>query len=385
MLDDSFSVPPGLVEVDLKPESEDSALERAAINWTALGGKVPPPRRFAWDPWLPAGKVALLNGFGAVGKSLLAQQLATAYALGRALFGGETEGRPVLMIAAEDDHDETWRRQIEICERFGISPDEVNNLTIVPDCGLADMTLARVQPDGRIDTTPLWDDLWRMIDKRRPGPVVLDNAALLFAVNENDRMHVTRCVGLLRSLCYHFNTTVLLLCHNNKVGDFSGSTAWENAARARLALARNEGGETVTLSRPKANYAGNGDITIRWERGSFRCEDEHGMTDAERLDAKIAQREHADVFLQALDTLNAQGRNVSHSPNARNYAPKVMAEHRLCGTLTKQQIKGAMELLFSECRIVANAEVGRNEQRRQKIFGIARADVEIDGGEENQL
>ena len=54
-------------------------------------------------PWIPARMATLLHSFGGVGKSLLAQQIATAYALGLELFGGATEGRPALVLAGEDD------------------------------------------------------------------------------------------------------------------------------------------------------------------------------------------------------------------------------------------------------------------------------------------
>ena len=63
-----------------------------------------------------------------MGKSLLGQQIATAYVLGAELFGGTTEARPALFLAGEDDHDEVWRRQLAICRRLGVqlvtcSPD----------------------------------------------------------------------------------------------------------------------------------------------------------------------------------------------------------------------------------------------------------------------
>jgi RecA-family ATPase len=356
-----------------QPPDPAAVLKAAAMDWNALAGRRPPRRRFAWNPWMPAGKVAVLNGSGAVGKTLLAQQLATAYALGRPLFGGETEGGPVLVIAAEDDHDEVWQRQLDICVRFGIDdPSQIKGLMIVPDFGAADMTLARVDTAGKITTTMAFEALRQTIAENRPGLTVLDNAAILFAISEIDRMQVTRCIGLLRSLCHEFATSILLLCHNNKTGDFSGSTAWENAVRTRLSMARNHDDATiVTLSRPKANYAANGETKMRWCQGSFRSVDEEVMTDAERLDAAIERRAHADVFLEALDTLTARQRNLSISRNAANYAPKVMIECCLSKKLTQRQLEDAMELLLDEQRIEPDVKLWKGENRHTK-YGLAR-------------
>ncbi len=361
-----------------QPPDSGAVLTAAAMDWQALAGRRPPRRRFAWTPWLPAGKVAVLNGSGAVGKTLLAQQLATAYALGRPLFGGETERKPALVIAAEDDHDECWQRQLDICGRFGIDdPSEIEGLMIVPDFGAADMTLARVEPSGKITTTVLFEALRQTIAERRPGLTVLDNAAILFAINECDRMQVTRCIGLLRSLCHEFETTILLLAHNNKTGDFSGSTAWENAVRSRLSMARDVDDPTiVTLRRPKANYAGIGETTMRWCQGSFRSLDEDVMTEGERLDAKIERRAHADVFLEALAALTARCRNLSTRRNATNYAPKVMHECRLSKGLTQRQLESAMELLLDEQRIAPDVKLWKGENRHPK-FGLARTEEVI--------
>jgi RecA-family ATPase len=361
------------IEDTAQPPDPAAVLKAAAMDWQALAGRRPPRRRFAWNPWLPAVKVAVLNGSGAVGKTLLAQQLATAYALGRPLFGGETEGGPVLVIAAEDDHDECWQRQLDICARFGIDdPSKIDGLMIIPDFGAADMTLARIDPTGKIMTTVVFEALRQTIAEHRPGLTVLDNAAILFAINECDRMQVTRCIGLLRSLCHEFETSILLLAHNNKTGDFSGSTAWENAVRSRLSMARNQDDPTiVTLRRPKANYAGTGETTMRWCQGSFRSVDEEVMTEGERLDALIERRAHADVFLAALDALTARYRNLSSRKNAANYAPKVMIECRLSKGLNQRQLEDAMELLLDEQRVEPDVRLWKGDNRHAK-FGLAR-------------
>lgn len=350
---------------------DDDRKQLPVIDWDGLEGQEPPRRMFAWDQWLPAAKPALLNGFGAVGKTLIAQQLATAYSLGRPLFGSATEGRPAILLAAEDDHDEVWRRQVDICRRMGVKLKDLSNLHIVPDFGDGDMTLARISDNGEITLTPRYHQLCRLIETTKAGLVVLDNSSILFAVNEIVRVPVTRLIGILRQIAYRHNTTPLLLCHNNRGGDFSGSSAWENAVRSRLALTKSDDGQTVKLSRPKANYAGNGEVTLRWENGSFRCE-EH-MTAEECMVAEAATRQHAEVFLIALDKLIKRCVTTSTSRKAGNYAPKVILDEKMGGGLSKKHLEEAMNLLLDEQRILPNADLPWKKTDRHPACGINRA------------
>ena len=90
------------------------------------------------------------------------------------------------------------------------------------------------------------------------GLVMLDNSAKLFAVREGDRIGVTRCVGLLNAICEDFDTTAVLVAHDNKSGDYSGSTAWENCCRSRLHLTRDDDDGAIIMAMPKANYSATG-------------------------------------------------------------------------------------------------------------------------------
>ena len=341
-----------------------------SLDWAALAGQTPPPRKFAWNPWIPAKTATLIHGFGGAGKTLLGQQICTAYALGLDLFGGKTEGRPALMIAGEDDHDEIWRRQIDVCNYFGIGlTDLVDKLHIraVPHL---DVTLAQ-QAGGTLARTPMFDAIQNLIVEVNAGLVTLDNASKMFAINEIDRAAVTRCLGYLNAICHDGDCSVLLIAHNNRTGDFSGSSAWENAVRSRLALVPDKESETVTLSRPKANYAADGSVTLRWTQGAFHCETEAAMSQGERLTVELERRQHVDTFLSALDALSAQQRAVSHSPRAGNYAPKVMIEAGLVDGLTVRQLKAAMEVLFKESRIVADKTLWQKADRHFAV-GIGR-------------
>src|SRR5437763_1943940 len=73
------------------------------------------PVRWLWWPYLPRGKLALLDGDPGVGKSLLAIDLAARLSRGGPLPDGTPAGRPhvTLLLGAEDDAADTTRPRAE--------------------------------------------------------------------------------------------------------------------------------------------------------------------------------------------------------------------------------------------------------------------------------
>lgn len=375
----ALPLPCDLSPDEAKGDGADAAvaaqLKRATLDLLTLAQRPPPERSYAWDPWIAERTVTLLHGSGGSGKSLLLQQLLSAYALNQDLFGGGTMGggRPTLLLAGEDDHDELWRRQVAICRRLGSDLSELDgklDLLAVPHL---DITLAEGGDTATLTTTPQHDALRERIRDRQYGLIGLDNSAKLFAVPEGNRVAVTRCVGLLSAICQEHNATVVLVAHDNKTGEYSGSTAWENACRSRLHLTRKEGGE-LELEMPKANYSALGQISLVWDDWSFRASDPVLMTEDERLRAEEAEQEQAEAFLKALDRLTGQGCNVSDGPCTSNYAPKVVLERGLGKGLTKKQLERAMNLLLNEGRIKANQNVVQSSNRHWRK-GLARTDA----------
>ena len=59
------------------------SFNREPLRWSTLALGPPPPRDWAISHWLGMGHVTLLAGKGGIGKTLIAQQLGSALALGR--------------------------------------------------------------------------------------------------------------------------------------------------------------------------------------------------------------------------------------------------------------------------------------------------------------
>jgi energy-coupling factor transporter ATP-binding protein EcfA2 len=89
------------------------SVRRPPLCWDDLEGREPPEREWIIKHWIPKGHTTLLAGRPGIGKTLLAQHIATANALGRTYLEPLAAQR-VLTWAGEDDEGEFWRRQLAI-------------------------------------------------------------------------------------------------------------------------------------------------------------------------------------------------------------------------------------------------------------------------------
>jgi hypothetical protein len=346
----------------------------APILFAELDGKQPPPRRFVIDPWLPTGCVTSLYGEGGIGKSLLAQQMATCSALGVSAFGFTVcEHGPVVGIFTEDDDTELWRRQVGINRAVPpLTMGQLKNLHLQGRVGLENAMVTF--PASRVPQIgPLSDTVRGACELYKPKLLVLDNIAQLFGGDENDRFQVSYFCNLIAGLAQEFDLAALMLGHPAKMqgSEYSGSTAWNACVRNRLLLSRDKETGQLTLARVKSNYAGPDSVPMQWTDGVLRPTGATFMGEDDREALRRREQEAERAFLTALDALTAQGRNVSHSRNAPNFAPKVMGEALPEIGFGTRELDAAMGRLFHKQAILANAKVGRGANRHS-IFGIKR-------------
>jgi RecA-family ATPase len=364
---------------ETKPDEQDQIREQVKtqmLDWPALIGRKAPSRRFILPDWLPAYCVILLHGFGGTGKTLLAQQIGTACILQCQFLGGVADACPVLGWFGEDDHDELWRRQEAINAAFGIADvGELEGKLFWRACPGDDLSLFTATSEGDYSTTALFDVLRAQIVETSAKLTILDSATQIAAIPENNRVLVTRCIQALNKLCLETGTTIILIGHNSRTGDFSGSTAWENRVRARLHMKREkdeDGGESIMLCRPKANYAALEDgVSLEWHEGAYRCTDHRFETYGDRLDREMKERETDQAFLAALDQLTEQRRSTSASPQAANFAPKLIAADGLVNGFSRRDLERSMSRLFKAGEIVADAKLWQRGDRHWAT-GLAR-------------
>lgn len=336
----------------------------------------PTPKPFIMAGFVPARELTLATGAGGANKSTFGQQLATCCAAGVPMLGIDVMQGPALYITAEDDDDRLHWMQTHICRALAVDmAGMAGKLHLVSLRGRLGNELATFDAEGKLRPAPSFQLLKATIEQTGSSLVVLDNAAHLFAGNENDRQQVTAFVNLLYSLCRDLGVTIILVAHSNKAGDsYSGSTAWLNAVRSQIVLQRPEGAidpDERLLTLGKANYARQGEeLRFRWHEFAL-VRDEDLPADLRQEMAATVQASHDnDVFLRCLDVRNGQERAVSeNAASAKTYAPKVFAEMPESKGVGIKRLEAAMDRLFR----TGSIERGFlwREDRKDK-FGLRR-------------
>ena len=227
------------------------------MDWRALEQTPPEPTRWRIDGWLPEGTVTLLSANGGVGKSNLSLQLAVSLVHGYGCLGMTTHQSRVLVLSGEDEARTVHFRVANICADLKVDLSSLEDRLIAYDLTKTDCVLWR---DGGVTDRMQW--LADVVVRARADVVIVDNASDVFAANENDRTEVRGFMRCLNMIAGETRAAVLLLAHVDKASvrhgagtesasTFSGSTAWNNSARSRWAMTRED--DAVVLRHEKSN------------------------------------------------------------------------------------------------------------------------------------
>lgn len=326
------------------------ARRNRALDWAALSQSPPPARAWAIEHWLGMGHVTLLAGAGGTGKTSVAQAMGSCLALNRDYLDSVLAARRVLMWACEDDVHELHRRQLAIAQKLGVGLAEFCGLFLHSYDG-EQVELAGAA-DGSLVAAPMLAELSEQIGDYRADVVILDNIARLYGGNENDRHQVTSFMAMLTAAARPTNAAVLLLGHPGKAAgsEYSGSTAWEGAARARLYLGRNlpdkePGPEepiddgVLYLCRRKANYSTRDYRRIQYIDGVMIPDD------AERPITARSAEYTQDVVVRAVVALERIGKWGNSSTASPDYLPKLADQYQLLEGVGRKQFASAVREL----------------------------------------
>lgn len=328
------------------------------LDWPALDGKTPPDREWAIKHWLGMGHVTLLAGPGAIGKTLLAQTIASHLAWGQSIIDEIERPRKVLMWACEDDHDELWRRQIAIAAHMDVSLSAFEeNLVIVPRAGNENTLLTNTY--GSPGWTPLIEELREQVNDLKIDVLILDNVRQLCA-NEIDGHFVTRFVNTFAAMRPGLATVLLAHPSRAQGSEFSGNGAWENACRMRWYLGNklpgekhddpDDEGETDTryLYKRKANYSAKDVIKLDYRDGLLLPnEASQGAPVGDIFRAGLAE----NIVLKSIPRLIAMGKCPTDGATSPEYLPRLMIEFKLQENMTKRDLTSAMRGLMLSGRI----------------------------------
>jgi hypothetical protein len=282
-VDAFFDVLPDEVESlfvsDAPPIATREVEPLVCIDPTTWAGRLPQPREWVVDGWMPKGEVTLLYGDGGVGKSLLAMQFATCAATSRPWLGQTTRPSRVMGFFCEDGEDELFRRQADINKALGVEFAELTDLRLISRKHFDNTFALWDRQTGALKLQPVWHQLVHAAKVFKADVLIVDTIADVFAGSEIDRAQVSAFVkSCLGRMAQEIGGSVLALGHPSLSGKSSGqgtsgSTAWSNAARSRLYLKHPKGsdrGNTRVLEGMKANYGPKGsELIIRYNRGAF--------------------------------------------------------------------------------------------------------------------
>lgn len=340
------------------------------LDLRALSERTPPERVWALRYWIAMGHAHLLVGVGGIGKSTFLGQLAACLAIARPFIDEIPAPQRVLMWACEDDADEIWRRLLAVATWLDVPLDALaENLHIVPRHGRDNALFTN--EGGHLRFTLTLNELRAQVHDLGAQVVMLDNLAHMFGADENRRHDVTTFLnGLAGALP---GRALILAGHPSRAegSEFSGSSAWENAVRARFYLGRflpdqrpgdadEDSGDAVRfLARRKANYSARDWRRFRYSDGVLvpdPVETGGGMVD------EIRRKKAERVALDGLAKLKAMDVRAVDAMNSPAFLPRLLLDYRLADGCTKSDLTGAMRALMLDGRIT-RATVGRYSNR----------------------
>jgi hypothetical protein len=353
-------------------------IRRNWMDWAALAEREPPARAWIISHWLSYNPT-LCAGRGGIGKTLLAQQIATALAL-QLPFVDEVE-RPMrtLMWSCEDDHDELWRRQVAICAHFERDLAELKDRLVI-DARYGCENELFMPYMGACIWTSLMAELSAQVNDHRAEVVILDNVAQIFGANENDRHQVTQFVNGLCGLGQGRSLAIIVLAHPARAltSEYSGSSAWENACRMRWFLGdrlpdRPEDeaqSDERYLAKRKVNYTERDFRRFLYRDGVLvpdSLPDCSGGTGHD-LYMQIKRKRVQDAVLSAVEKLAARNLYASEFPTSHRGLPKLMIDYDLHAGHSKHAITRAMRDLIITGRL--QTEMVRSSTSRHGIRGL---------------
>ncbi len=214
-----------------------------------------------------------MGAHGGTGKSTIALMLGVCAALGRPLFGVDTEPCKTVFVSLEDGANIVRHRLASICRAWGIDPLTLHDRLHIVD-GTEHPELFAAETRGAGEKTPTYHELRRLVQLEGVGLVVVDNASDAYGGDEIQRRQVRAFMRALVEVARLTNCAVMLLAHVDKATSrnkraeggegYSGSTAWHNSARSRLFLTRGDDG-LLTLEHQKSNFGKCCDpLTLEW-------------------------------------------------------------------------------------------------------------------------
>jgi RecA-family ATPase len=370
-------LPPGSTVVPFRPrEKSEQRVEPktplAFVNMSSWDESPVPEREWAVRKRIPIRQVTSLAGEGAVGKSILELQLASAHVLGRDWLGSLPEPGRAIYLGCEDEADELHRRLADVCAHYKVTFSSLSRDLHLLSYVDRDALLAMPDRSGRMVPTQLYERLLEAAGDIKPKHIGIDTQADTFGGNELDRSQVRQYIALLRKLAITANGSVVLLNHPSLTGistgtGLSGSTGWHNSVRGRIYMRKaDDDPELRVIDFLKNQYGPCDDrITVRYQNGVFVPDDGKSSTKRAAEDAKADS-----LFLELLALAAGQHRYFGAKPGT-SYAPARLAEMSQAHGTPSKVLAAAMERLFAANKIKLIKDPTKKESKATMVVVFA--------------
>lgn len=334
-----------------------------------------PPTRFVIEPIIPQGQVTLLSGHGGAGKSTLALTLAAHVACGSNWNELRCTAGRVVFVSLEDSAELVGWRLRAICQAYGLDWGQVSRDVVIADGSETDdAALAREhRVDGAMTVQPTASMSQLPEVVAGAALIVIDNASDAADLDEINRQRVRAFMRMLVQLARDAGAGVLLLAHIDKhsatrgrAGNtFSGSTAWHNSARSRIALIE-VGDGAVELVHEKANFSARA-APLRLHfigRGVLMLHDD-------KLCEPSSEARQADInaVFAALSAAQAAGRIVPPGRSGASNAYSVLSNF---GLRDFMRGPGSRERFWRALETILSDELAQVVEYRTKDFKIRK-------------
>lgn len=347
--------------------------------------------KFSVNPWFPCRLVTLLGGHGGIGKSSLALAIAAHVACGQPFAGLEVEQSAVLIVSLEDEASIVRSRLRKIIEVYDLPHQQVLDHMRLLD---GTQTFAALMTESESHSPqPLFTKAFTELTEAAVGVglIIIDNASDAFDANENSRRIVRAFIRGLTSLARKHNCALVLLAHIDKASakngsqgnSYSGSTAWHNSSRSRLALLDHDG--AITLVHEKANLSAKANpVIISFEDGAPVANANAlsaGLTfedfDQNEITRAIKAAHEAGIIVPA--AMSGPCTAIHVLETFQEYSPEFKR-----GKLGKQRAKAAITALIRNGRInrVTYTTAQRNQREKLVLSNEAINFIATDAGTE---
>lgn len=283
-----------------------------------------PQPQFVVEKIIPRGTLTGFGGHGGIGKTYISLVIGAHVACGTDLAGLQVQSGRVLFVSMEDPPEWAHNRLRAICAAYELDEGEVRCNVKILDGSHTNSALAQADSASGIKFTVAMDELEGQFPDY--DLVIIDGASDAFMGNENVRNEVTAFLKRLRSAAQQGDTALMLIMHidksaargNGAGNNYSGSTAWHNTARSRLAVIEVDGG--AEIHHEKCNLGDKAKTLSVVRRNGVPIVAEGKSTHAQ-IFSGFAEDKIPDAIMSVIQTAVADGNDLGTRTEPGNGAP----------------------------------------------------------------